>query len=186
MATDKWNTNVEKLRCREKMRYEVFNLCRDAFVNAYVTNWNEYVTELKRKGISVEHRYSPSDPSKITGTIYIKEGKRFPSSKIDRRYTYDSLVRAFKNSERIRANIRGNTAPKYKPSNQVDKLQQKTMQSSQPSSPQEEQGFAGGGGLTWPEYRAAHMDLPVQEALRRFRALKRGQNPNTMTGGMHI
>lgn len=32
----------------------------------------------------------------------------------------------------------------------------------------------------------AHMDLPVQEALRRFRAIKRGQDPNTMTGGMHI
>ncbi len=51
---------------------------------------------------------------------------------------------------------------------------------------QDDQGFAGGGGITWPEYRAAHMDLPVQEALRRFRAIKRGQNPNTMTGGMHI
>ena len=48
-----------------------------------------------------------------------------PSSKIDRRYTYDSLVRAFENSEQIRANIRGNTAPKYNPSNQVDKLQKK-------------------------------------------------------------
>lgn len=58
--------------------------------------------------------------------------------------------------------------------------------SVQPPSPQEEQGFAGGGGITWPEYRAAHMDLPVQEAMRRFRAIKRGQNPNTMTGGMHM
>ncbi len=51
---------------------------------------------------------------------------------------------------------------------------------------QGDQGFAGGGGITWPEYRAAHMDLPVQEALRRFRAIKRGQNPNTMTGGMYM
>ncbi len=51
---------------------------------------------------------------------------------------------------------------------------------------QDEQGFVGGGGITWPEYRAAHMDLPLQEALRRFRAIKRGQNPNTITGGMHI
>lgn len=58
--------------------------------------------------------------------------------------------------------------------------------SVQPPSLQEEQGFAGGGGITWPEYRAAHMDLPVQEAMRRFRAIKRGQNPNTMTGGMHM
>ncbi len=51
---------------------------------------------------------------------------------------------------------------------------------------QDEQGFVGGRGITWPEYRASHMDLPVQEALRRFRTIKRGQNPNTMTGGMHI
>ena len=35
------------------------------------------------------------------------------------------MIRAFKNSEQIRADIRGNTAPKYNPSNQVDKLQQK-------------------------------------------------------------
>ncbi len=51
---------------------------------------------------------------------------------------------------------------------------------------QDDQGFVGGGGITWPEYRALHMDLPVQVALRRFRAIKRGQNPNTMTGGMHM
>lgn len=30
---------------------------------------------------------------------------------------------------------------------------------------------------TAPKYRAAHMDLPVKEALRRFKALKRGQTP---------
>lgn len=68
----------------------------------------------------------------------------------------------------------------------ADRLQRTTVQLLQQSSLQEEQGFSSGGGITWPEYRAAHMDLPVQEALRRFRAIKRGQNPNTMTGGMHI
>ena len=186
MATDKRHTNVEKLRGREKTRYEIFNICHEAFINAYVTNWNDYVAELKRKGVTVGHRHSPSDPSKITGTFYIKDGRRFPSSKIDRKYTFDSLVRAFRDSEQIRANIRGDAAPKHNPTNQADRLQQNPVQSPQPSSPQEEQGFAGGGGITWPEYRAAHMDLPVREALRRFRVLKRGQNPNTMTGGMHM
>ena len=136
MATDKRNTNVEKLRGREKMRYEVFNLCNAAFANAYVTNWNEYVAELKRKGISVEHRYSPSDPSKITGTFYIKDGKRFPSSKIDKRYTYDSMVRAFKNSEQMRAEIREKvetrqSLPKTKVSGQSSKPRQSTFQNTQ-------------------------------------------------------
>ena len=136
MATDKRNTNVEKLRGREKMRYEMFNLCNAAFANAYVTNWNEYVAELKRKGISVEHRYSPSDPSKITGTIYIKDGKRFPSSKIDKRYTYDSMVRAFKNSEQMRAEIREKvetrqSLPKTKVSGQSSKPRQSTSQNTQ-------------------------------------------------------
>ena len=136
MATDKRNTNVEKLRGREKTRYEVFTLCNAAFANAYVTNWNEYVAELKRKGISVEHRYSPSDPSKITGTFYIKDGKRFPSSKIDKRYTYDSLVRAFKNSEQMRAEIREKvemrqSLPKTKVSGQSSKTRQSTSQNIQ-------------------------------------------------------
>lgn len=135
MATDKRNTNVEKLRGREKMRYEVFNLCNAAFANAYVTNWNEYVAELKRKGISVEHRYSPSDPSKITGTFYIKDGKSFPSSKIDKRYTYDSLVKAFKNSAQIRAEIRESveskqSRPKAKVSGQSSKPKQSTTQNT--------------------------------------------------------
>ena len=117
------------------MRYEVFNLCNAAFANAYVTNWNEYVTELKRKGISVEHRYSPSDPSKITGTFYIKDGKSFPSSKIDKRYTYDSLVKAFKNSAQIRAEIRESveskqSRPKAKVSGQSSKPKQSTTQNT--------------------------------------------------------
>ena len=68
----------------------------------------------------------------------------------------------------------------------ADRLQRTTVQSLQQSSSQEEQGFSSGGGITWPEYRAAHMDLPVQEALRRFRAIKRGQNPNTIKGGMRM
>ena len=45
MATDKRHTNVEKLRGREKTRYEIFNICHEVFINAYVTNRNEYVTE---------------------------------------------------------------------------------------------------------------------------------------------
>lgn len=55
------------------------------------------------------------------------------------------------------------------------------------NAPIEEQGFAGGGGLTWPEYQAAHPELPVKEALRRFKAIKRGQDPNAnLGGGMHM
>lgn len=58
-------------------------------------------------------------------------------------------------------------------------------QSTQASSPPKKQGFAHGGGLTWPEFRALHPKLSGQEALKRFRAMKRGQTPNAM-GGMHI
>lgn len=59
-------------------------------------------------------------------------------------------------------------------------------QSSHTSSPpQEEQGFAHGDGLTWPEFRALHPELSTHEALKRLRAMKRDQNPNAM-GGMHM
>ncbi|MCM1138239.1 MAG: hypothetical protein NC453_06660, partial [Muribaculum sp.] len=58
---------------------------------------------------------------------------------------------------------------------------------AQSESPIEEQGFAGGGGLTWPEYKAAHPELPTHIALQRFKAIKRGQDPNAkLGGGIHI
>lgn len=198
MATDKRNTNVEKLRGREKTRYEVFNICQQTFSNADVTCWDEFVAEINRQGVSVKHKYSQTDPTKIIGTFFIKDGRTFPSSKIDRRYTYNGLVTAFKNSEQLRAEVRGEAIPAKQaevPKQQIVKEVSTTssqladVRLSHPSlggSHQEEQGFALGGGITWPEYRAAHMDLPVREALRRFKALKRGQNPNTMTGGVHM
>ena len=55
------------------------------------------------------------------------------------------------------------------------------------SVPIEEQGFAGGGGLTWPEFQRLHPELSPIEALRRYRAIKRGQDPNANIGrGMHM
>lgn len=202
MATDKRNTNVEKLRGREKTRYEIFNICQKTFVNIHVTCWDEFVAELKRQGVDVRHKYSASDTTKIVGTLYIKDGRCFPSSKIDKRYTYAGLVGAFKRSEKLRAEVRGETIGKDSQAKQPETPKQqiaKEVSATSPQSadvqfshsslngnPQEEQGFALGGGITWPEYRAAHMDLPVREALRRFKALKRGQNPNAMTGRIHM
>lgn len=125
MATDKRNTNVEKLRGREKTRYEIFNICQQAFVNANITCWNEFVAELKRQGVDVKHKYSTSDPTKIVGTLYIKDGRCFPSSKIDKRYTYNGLVTAFKNSEQLRAEVRGDTVANHNTAVQKEMRQQK-------------------------------------------------------------
>ncbi len=52
------------------------------------------------------------------------------------------------------------------------------------NSPVEEQGWScGGDNETWPEFRARHSDLSAAEALRRFRAKKRGGRIN---GGFHM
>lgn len=67
----------------------------------------DFVTALKKKGVTVEHKYSPAEPSKIIGTFYVKDGKKFPSSKIDKRYTYSGLLSALKRAEPIKSEYRG-------------------------------------------------------------------------------
>ncbi len=72
------------------------------------------------------------------------------------------------------------------PSQSVSNISDSISHSATADAPIEEQGFAGGGGLTWPEFKAAHPELPPHVALQRFKAIKRGQDPNKIGGGMHM
>ncbi|TGX84439.1 hypothetical protein E5360_06615 [Muribaculum intestinale] len=107
MSTDKRNTKTENLRGRVKTRYEIFNICQETFATVTVIDWADFVSALKKKGVTVEHKYSSTEPSKIIGTFYVKDGKKFPSSKIDKRYTYSGFVAALKRAVPIKAKYRG-------------------------------------------------------------------------------
>lgn len=130
MATDKRNTKTENLRGREKTRYEIFNICQKTFATVTVIDWTDFVSALKKKGVTVEHKYSPAEPSKIIGTFYVKDGKKFPSSKIDKRYTYSGLVSALKRAEPIKTEYRGE-----KPVGNQVKQSQTTYDSQKQTTP---------------------------------------------------
>lgn len=53
MATDKRNTKTENLRGREKTRYEIFNICHETFATVTVIDWTDFVSELKKKDVTV-------------------------------------------------------------------------------------------------------------------------------------
>ena len=174
---------------------------------------------------------------------YTRKGKKFPASKIDRRFSYGNIAKHLANNKPLHPKsnfmyLDGTIRPiskllgvRLSAQQQQDYVSGKAIrldgcsgdyptlyvkfdgaamkpgtylnnpdspeqtvslhsfsvgQSAQASSsPQEEQGFAHGGGLTWPEFKALHPELSPQEALKRFRAMKRAQKSNAM-GGMHM
>lgn len=242
ISEGKAQTKVNKLRGSEKTRYEIFNAVNDAWNDKGIYTFEQFENRLTAVGVGVEYKYRRGT-NQVQGLWFTRKGKKFPASKIDRKFSFANLSKHLSKNTPLHPKsefmfIDGTIRPVNKllgvrlTAQQVnDYVSGKTIRldgctgnhstvfvkfdrtamrpcsylsnpdsqkqtapsnsvssghSVQPSSPQEEQGFAGGGGITWPEYRAAHMDLPVQEALRRFRAIKRGQNPNTMTGGMHM
>lgn len=242
ISEGKSQTKVNKLRGNEKTRYEIFNAVNNVWNDKSIYTIEQFENRLKAVGVDVEFKYRRGT-NQVQGLWFTRKGKKFPASKIDRKFSLANLSKHLSKNTLLHPKsefmfIDGTIRPVNKlhgvrlTAQQVnDYVSGKTIrldgctgnyptvfvkfdrtamrpcsylsnpdnpkqtassnslssgQSVQSSSPQEEQGFASGGGITWPEYRAAHMDLPVQEALRRFRAIKRGQNPNTMTGGMHI
>ena len=246
ISDSKRQTNVNRLRGNEKIRYEIFNAVDAVWNDNSISTFSQFEAKLKASGVGVEYKFKRGR-SEVQGLWYTRKGKRFPASKIDRRFSYGNIkahlgknrplhpqskwmyadgtivpIKRYKGVQFTRTQINDYVAGKtirvdgcqgnyptvyikFDPDHMVpgfyssnpDAPQRSKYTQSQgagmtlltPSlrgNSQDNQDFAGGGGMTWPEYRAAHKDLPVQEALRRFKALKRGQNPNSMKGGMHI
>lgn len=144
-----------------------------AWDNPGIDSWDKFEKWLKAGGVDIEYKCRRGTTVR-EGISFIYKGRKFSGSKIDRRFSYGNLDRRF--SDMQRANRKVETPPISR------KVQQHAVTIATPavnSSSVEEQGWScGGDGMTWPEFRAMHPDLPVKEALRRFRAKKRGANIN--------
>lgn len=245
ISEGKSHTNVNKLRGNERIKYEIFNAVNDAWNDRSIYTFEQFEARLKSFGVDIEYKYRRGT-NVVDGLWYIRKGKKFPASKIDRRFSYGNISKHIAENKPLHPKsdfmyADGTIRPMYRfrgvsltPQQTKDYVAGKTIRldgctgnfstvyvrfdkptmkfqvssrdfdeprqsvSSSPSqsfspgnrmsaSPVEEQGFASGGGLTWPEFRKMHPELSPTEALRRFRAIKRGQDPNANIGhGMHM
>lgn len=178
VSEGKEKTNVSRLRGSEKLKYQVFHTVNSAWGNPGVDSWDKFERWLKAGGVDVEYKCHKGTTVR-EGISFIYKGRKFSGSKIDRRFSYGNLDRHF--AELQQASRKVDVQPTHR------NVQQPAVTIATPAvntSPVEEQGWSCGvDGMTWPEFRALHPDLPVREALRRFHAKKRGANIN---GGFHI
>ena len=92
ISEGKKNTKVEKLRGAEKIRYEIFNIVNDAWEDKSISSFEKFEARLKASGVRIEYKYR-NDTSEIQGLRYVRKGKRFPASKIDRRFSYGNICK---------------------------------------------------------------------------------------------
>lgn len=180
VSEGKGKTNVNRLRGSDKLPYQIFHIVNSAWENPGVDSWGKFEKWLKTGGVDVEYKCHKGTTVR-EGISFIYKGRKFSGSKIDRRFSYGNLDRHFTGLQKASRKVDAQPTPTHK------NIQQPAVTIATPavnSSPVEEQGWScGGDGLTWPEFRAMHPDLPVREALRRFHAKKRGANIN---GGFHM
>lgn len=92
ISEGKRNTKVEKLRGAEKIRYEIFNIVNDAWEDRNIISFDKFEARLKASGVGIEYKYR-NGTSEIQGLWYTRKRKRFPASKIDRRFSYGNICK---------------------------------------------------------------------------------------------
>lgn len=92
ISEGKKHTNVNKLRGSERIRYEIFNIVNGAWEDKSISSFDKFEARLKGSGVRIEYKYR-NGTSEIQGLWYIRKGKRFPASKIDRRFSYGNICK---------------------------------------------------------------------------------------------
>ena len=90
ISDSKRQTNVNKLRGNEKIRYEIFNAVEAAWNDNSISTFGQFEAKLKASGVGVEYKFKRGT-NEVQGLWYTRKGKRFPASKIDRRISYGNI-----------------------------------------------------------------------------------------------
>lgn len=90
ISDSKRQTNVNKLRGNEKIRYEIFNAVDAAWNDRTISTFEQFEAKLKASGVGVEYKFKRGT-NEVQGLWYTRKGKRFPASKIDRRFSYGNI-----------------------------------------------------------------------------------------------
>lgn len=92
ISEGKQHTNVDKLRGVEKIRYEIFNTVNDAWIDKSICTFDQFESRLKAAGVKIEYKYRRGT-NEVQGLWYTRKRKRFPASKIDRRFSYGNILK---------------------------------------------------------------------------------------------
>lgn len=92
ISEGKQHTNVSKLRGVEKIRYEIFNAVNEAWEDKNIHTFDKFESRLRATGVKIEYKYRRGT-NEVQGLWYTRKGKRFPASKIDRRFSYVNILK---------------------------------------------------------------------------------------------
>ena len=88
-GTDKSNTNTRNLRNAERAKYEIHNAVKSAL--KMVDSWNEFKSELAKRGVHLEVVYKDKERTKVQGIRFCKNGYSFKGTQISRDYSFGKL-----------------------------------------------------------------------------------------------
>ena len=97
ISEGKRQTNVNKLRGTEKIRYEIFNAVDAVWNDRSVHSFEQFETRLKTAGVGIEYKYKRGS-NELQGIWYTRKGKRFAASKIDRRFSLGNISKHLANN----------------------------------------------------------------------------------------
>ena len=92
ISEGKRQTNVNKLRGAEKIRYEIFNAVDSVWNDSSVHTFEQFEARLNTAGVGIEYKYKRGS-NEPQGLWYTRKGKRFAASKIDRRFSLGNITK---------------------------------------------------------------------------------------------
>lgn len=98
ISDGKEHTNVEQLRGAEKLRYEIFNAVLGVWNDSSVYTFDQFESRLASMGVGIEKKYRRGT-DQVEGLWYIRKGKKFPASKIDRRFSFGNITKHLENNK---------------------------------------------------------------------------------------
>ena len=98
ISEGKRQTNVNKLRGTEKIRYEIFNAVDAVWNDRSVHTFEQFEGRLKAAGVGIEYKYKRGS-NELQGLWYTRKGKRFAASKIDRRFSLGNISKHLANNK---------------------------------------------------------------------------------------
>ena len=127
-GTDKSKTNTRKLRNAERAKYEIHNAVKSALRMA--DSWNEFKSELAKRGIHLELVYKDKEQTKVQGIRFSKDGYSFKGTQISRDYSFGKLNVRFEGTEN-QVSARDNSARQYEQGCRKDEHLPSMSESSQ-------------------------------------------------------
>ena len=98
ISEGKRQTNVNKLRGTEKLRYEILNAVNAVWNNKSVHTFEQFEARLKAAGVGIEYKYKRGS-NELQGLWYTRKGKRFAALKIDRRFSLGNISKHLANNK---------------------------------------------------------------------------------------